>query len=85
MQEIAVVTWKPLTLSFSFHPFQGSQEQLTIMERRSLRTCFKGRYFGERVIKKKVMLVGLEFAHAKYMCICFPQCTKDSCYKPPSY
>lgn len=80
-----MVTWKSLTLSFLSPSFPGLQEQLTIMERKPLRTGSKGGYFEENVIeKKKSWLVGLEFAHVKCMCVCLPQCTKDSSYKPPS-
>ena len=81
-----MVTWKPLTFSFLFAPFPGLQEKLTIMGRKLLRTGSKGGYFEERVIekKKKSWLAGLEFAHVKCMCVCLPQRTKDSSYKPPS-
>lgn len=83
-QKITVVTWKPLTLSFLSAPLPGIQEQLTIMGRKPLRTGSKGGYFEESVIEKKSWLAGLEFAHVKCMCVCLPQCTKDSSYKPPS-
>lgn len=71
-QEITVVTWKPLTLSFLFAPFPRLQEQLTITGRKPLRTGSKGGYFEESVIGKKKIMAGWFRICSCKMHVCLP-------------
>lgn len=71
-------------IQFLFAPFPGLQEKLTIIGENLWELVLKEGYFEESVIeKKKSWLAGLEFAHVKCMCVCLPQCTKDSSLPPP--